>query len=105
MKIAENLEEKGLTLHLSGALDETSSPSLEQKLEEVLSQDVDDIRFDLKSVQYISSAGIRVLIVAYKRAVKSGKRVSIESISSEAEKVLEMVGILQLFNIPGKENA
>ncbi len=102
MEIKEHLKENGLTLSLKGSFDEASSPEVERKLTEALSQDIKSICFDLGKVPYISSAGIRVLIIAYKKAVKNEKKVLIGDMSAKVEEILETVGILPLFAIPGR---
>ncbi len=97
MKIREKVEGENLTLLLEGDLDETSSPIVEEEVERALSENVKKIYFDLKGINYISSIGVRVLILAYKKSVKSGKAVVIERMSQKARDVLETVGILSLF--------
>ena len=101
MKILENLDNDQLTLSLEGNFDEMTSSAVEEKFAEVLPGDAKKICFDLSDVQYISSAGIRVLISAYKKAVKSDKKVTIGNMSDKARGILEVVGILPLFAAGG----
>ncbi len=102
MKIHEELNGRRLVLFLKGNFDETSSPVVEEKLQEALSRDIDSITFNLKGVEYISSAGIRVLIMAYKKMVKSGKSVHMAEMSGKVRDMLEVVGILPLFAETGR---
>ncbi|MEA3489164.1 MAG: STAS domain-containing protein [Candidatus Omnitrophota bacterium] len=102
MNISEYLEGTNLTLVLEGSFDEISSPDIEDKVEEVLSRDVESVTLNLSKVRYISSAGIRVLIVAHKKAVKLGKRVLIGEMSVKVREIIEMVGIMPLFAGPGR---
>ena len=101
MKILEYLDNDKLTLSLEGNFDEMTSSAVEEKFAEVLPGDIKSICFDLTNVNYISSAGIRVLISAYKKAVKSDKKVTIGNMSDKARGVLEVVGILPLFGVGG----
>ena len=84
MKILEYLDNDQLTLSLEGNFDEMTSSEVEEKFAEVLPGDIKNICFDLADVHYISSAGIRVLISAYKKAIKSDKKVTIGNMSDKA---------------------
>ncbi|MFH1877948.1 MAG: STAS domain-containing protein [Candidatus Omnitrophota bacterium] len=97
MKIIEAGKEDSLTLFLEGNFDETTSPEVEMKIDAIISENFNNIFLDLGKVKYISSAGIRVLLLAYKKSVKAGKKVSLVNISGKAHEVLDMVGILPLF--------
>ena len=63
-----NIErELGLvTLKITGRLDTTTSPNLDSVINE-LPEDTKELVFDMSGVEYISSAGIRVLLRAYKK--------------------------------------
>ncbi|MFC1548646.1 STAS domain-containing protein [Candidatus Omnitrophota bacterium] len=101
MTIIEQLEEGILTLFLNGNFDETSSPAVEEKVELALVEDIDGICFDMKGVEYISSAGIRVLIVSHKKAIKTGKKILVGEMSEKVKDILDVVGILPLFGAEG----
>ena len=55
-----------VTLEITGRLDTTTAPNLETVINE-LSEDTKELVFDMSGTQYISSAGIRVLLGAYKK--------------------------------------
>lgn len=97
MKITENYNGKELTLLLDGNFDEMSSPEIEEKIDEALTKDITTITFDMSNVHYISSVGIKVLIVAHKKAVKLGKKIHIGKMSGKVRDIIEVVGILPLF--------
>lgn len=101
MKIKEHLEEGILTLSLNGNFDETSSPEVEEMVELALVEDINGICFDMKGVEYISSAGIRVLIISHKKAIKIGKKILVGEMSEKVKDVLDVVGILPLFGTEG----
>lgn len=98
MNIREEVKDGELYLSFDGSFDETSSPDVEDALEGIMAGEANTINFDLSKVRYISSAGIRVLIVAHKRAVKSGKKVRIMKMSEKVNDILGTVGILPLFS-------
>ena len=98
MNIRENITGKNVTLSLDGNFDEHSSPYIESKLMTMIeSPDIESISFNMDGVKYISSAGIRVLIVAHKRAIKNGKNISIGAMSPKVKEIIDVVGILPLF--------
>ena len=71
MKIEKILNEKELTVKLEGRLDTTTSPELEMDLKDALT-DVTDLVFDFEKLEYISSAGLRVLLATQKAMNKKG---------------------------------
>lgn len=100
MKIQEDLNDGVLKLSFVGSLDETSAQSVEDKVNELLESDAQNILFDLSGVQYISSIGIRVFILAHKKAIKMGKKLMMGDISEKARDILDTVGILPIFAKP-----
>jgi len=99
MKIQEEINApfKTITLSFQGNLDENSAASAERKILEAFGGEYDNIGLDLSSVGYISSIGIRVLIIAYKKSIKSGKKFAITKMSDRARDTLSMVGLLPVF--------
>ena len=55
-----------VTLGITGRLDTTTAPNLEAVINE-LSKDIKELVFDMSELEYLSSAGIRVLLFAYKK--------------------------------------
>jgi anti-sigma B factor antagonist len=63
MDIRMNKEDSKLTVEIEGRLDTLTSPDLEKELEPAL-EDITELVLDLKDLDYISSAGLRVLLGA-----------------------------------------
>ena len=61
MEVKTNKENEKLTVEVSGRLDTLTAPEFESKVEPELSG-VKDLVIDLKDLEYISSAGLRVLM-------------------------------------------
>lgn len=103
MKIDKKYGEgnKNVILFLSGTLDETTAFMAEKELNDTVSGEAENITLDLSNVIYISSIGIRSLIVAHKKAIKYGKKLVIDNLSPKAREILSTVGILQLFSVKG----
>lgn len=88
MNISTDKQGNALTIALDGRLDTTTSPELEACLEENLSG-VTELTWDLKDLEYISSAGLRVLYQAQKKMNKAGQMVVI----NVNEIVMEVFGV------------
>ena len=71
MKIIQNRREDRLTIALEGRMDISTAPDLERELKNSL-DGVTELVFDLEKLIYISSAGLRVLLMAQKRMNKQG---------------------------------
>ena len=71
MTIHQNKEGNTLTLALEGRLDTTTAPQLEGELKSALAG-VEELTFDFEKLDYISSAGLRVLLSAQKTMNKQG---------------------------------
>ncbi len=72
MKITSTLENNTLTLAVEGRLDTTTSPELEQTINDRIA-DVTSLIFDFSNLEYISSSGLRVLLKAQKKMTTVGE--------------------------------
>lgn len=84
-----------VTLEITGRLDTTTAPNLESVINE-LSDDTKELIFDISGVEYISSAGIRVLLGAYKKMNLNNGIMRIEKANDMVREVFEMTGLLEL---------
>lgn len=71
MKIIKNQNGGCLTIALEGRMDITTAPDLEKEIKDSL-DGVTELVFDLEKLTYISSAGLRVLLLAQKKMNKHG---------------------------------
>ena len=71
LNIKKNAENEALTVALEGRLDTTTAPELEAELKSSL-EGVNALTLDLEKLEYVSSAGLRVLLSAQKQMVKQG---------------------------------
>ena len=65
MNIAKKLEDKKLTISIDGRLDTSTAPELDEELKASL-EGVEELVMDITNMEYISSAGLRVLLSAQK---------------------------------------
>ena len=86
-----------VTLEITGRLDTTTAPNLEAVINEI-SEDTKELIFNMAELEYISSAGIRVLLSAYKKTNQSGGIMRIEKANDIVREVFEMTGLLEMLN-------
>ena len=84
-----------VTLEITGRIDTTTAPNLESVVNE-LSEDIKELIFDMSGVEYISSAGIRVLLGAYKKMNLNQGTMRIEKANDMVQEVFEMTGLLEM---------
>ena len=84
-----------VTLEITGRLDTTTAPNLESAINELL-EDTKELVFDMSGVEYISSAGIRVLLGAYKKINSAQGKIRIEKVNDMVREVFEMTGLSQM---------
>ena len=84
-----------VTLEITGRIDTTTAPNLEAVINE-LSEDTKELVFDMAEVEYISSAGIRVLLGAYKKMKLNQGIMRIEKANDMVSEVFEMTGLLEM---------
>ena len=84
-----------VTLEVAGRLDTTTAPNLEAVINEI-SEDTKELVFNIAELEYISSAGIRVLLGAYKKMSSNGGIMRIEKANDMVSEVFEMTGLSQM---------
>ena len=97
LNISKKSEGSALTVTLEGRLDTSTAPELEETLKDGLN-DVTDLVFDLKDMQYISSAGLRVLLSAQKVMNKKGTMV-IRNASEQIREIFDVTGFSDILTI------
>ena len=86
-----------LKIALSGRLDTTTAPQLEAELNTCL-DGVESLVFDMVGLEYISSAGLRVLLAAQKRMNRQGK-MTVRSVNETVQEVFEITGFSDILTI------
>ena len=97
MTITENRNGDSLTIALEGRLDTASAPELEAALQKVL-PGIDELVFDFTKLEYVSSAGLRVLLTAHK-ALIGKKGMTIRGVNELIQEVFEVTGFADILNI------
>lgn len=96
MKIDKTLEDGTLTLKVDGRLDTNTSPELTEAL---TFDGVKKIVFDFSALEYISSAGLRVLMTAQKAMLAASGKMTIAHPNAMVKGVLDMTGMSSIFTI------
>lgn len=97
MEIIKTKNDCTLTLALSGRLDTTTSPELETALNESI-DGIENLKFDLTNLEYISSAGLRVLLGAQKIMNKQGEMV-VANANDDIREVFEITGFSDILTL------
>jgi len=92
MEIQKNLEGNKLTLAPIGRVDTITSPELEAAVQ---LEGVEELVFDLTQVDYISSAGLRVLLASQKKM--AGKKMVIAGARPAVKEVFDITGFSDIF--------
>lgn len=96
MKIDLKKDGNKLTIKLDGKLDTNTSPDLDAKIGEL--EGVEEVIIDMKKLDYISSAGLRVLLSMQKVMNKQGK-MTITNVCSNVMDIFEVTGFSDILDI------
>ncbi|MDR2786466.1 MAG: STAS domain-containing protein [Treponema sp.] len=98
MTIAKDLAGEKLIISLEGRLDTTTAPELQEQLIPEFDK-VKHIRLDFKQLVYVSSAGLRVLLLGEKTAKAKGGTMRLVNVSQEIQEIFEMTGFSEVLTI------
>ena len=87
-----------LTLMLEGKLDTTTAPQLQDALMSALDES-QEVALDFTQLVYVSSAGLRVLLMGQKAANANGASMRLCGVSQEIMEVFEMTGFADMLTI------
>ena len=97
MNINKTPEGEKLTVSIEGRLDTTTSPQLEKELSTSY-EGVKELILDISALDYISSAGLRVLLSAQKVMSKQGS-MTVKGASPDIMEIFEVTGFVDILNI------
>ena len=86
-------------LKLSGRLDGVAAPELEKKLSETVAAGTERLVFDCSGVEYASSAGLRVFLLAAKQMKTRGGRCGFAALTPALREVFLVSGFLDIFEV------
>ena len=97
MTIDKMIEEKKLTITLTGRLYTTTAPQLETELKQNISG-VEALILDFSGLEYLSSAGLRVLLSAQKVMNRQGS-MTVKNVNEIIMEIFEVTGFVDLLTI------
>ena len=99
MDIGESKEDAVFVLEPKGRLDSANARSFEERVLAALEQGESSLLIDFASLDYISSAGLRVLLMGAKRLQQSGGTIALCALSPSIHEVFEISGFLTIFTV------
>ena len=97
MNIIKTKEGSTLSLALEGRLDTTTAPQLEAALQGAM-EGVTKLNMDFEKLEYLSSAGLRVILAAQKTMNRQGSMV-IRHVNETIQEVFEVTGFVDILTI------
>jgi anti-anti-sigma factor len=100
MEINVTMEGDAVTIGLVGRLDTITSPALQQKTDEIMKSSSKIVMtVDFMSVDFVSSAGLRVLLMLHKKLNASQGSLSLRNLSVSVKEVFDMTGFSSILKI------
>lgn len=97
MTITKKQNGGALEIALEGRLDTMTAPELEAELNSSL-KDADSLEFDFSKLNYISSAGLRVLLSAHKSLLSKGG-MKVKNVNEIVQEVFDVTGFADILDI------
>jgi anti-sigma B factor antagonist len=104
MDITEQTSAGVVTLRLSGRLDTTTAPAFEERILGGIASGERHVVIDLAQLDYISSAGLRVIALAGKRLSAANGKLVLCSLKDRVREVFEVAGFSSIFPIYGSHD-
>ena len=97
MDLRKEVEDNHLIIYVSGRLDNLTSPLLAEEIKH-LSDEIQKLTLDFSSLEYMSSAGIRVILTAEK-LMKNRNGLVLRHINDAIREILDMTGLISFLTI------
>ncbi len=97
MNITQVKDGKNLTLQIEGRIDSKTAPEMESVIREVI-DGVEELTIDMKDTVYISSAGLRVLLIAQKQMNRQGN-MKVIHVNEDIMEIFEVTGFADILTI------
>lgn len=99
MNVTETKKGRVTIIAIEGRLDSATTPEVEAKLSEVMNAENKAVVLDFSGLEYISSAGIRLLVHCHKTFEKSSGKIVLAAVPKPIENVLYITGFLPYFKV------
>ena len=98
MKINKTETEEKITIALDGRLDKLSSAAFDENLKKEIEKKK-NIVLDFKNLEYVSSAGLRILIACEKQLKTYDKDLEIINVNDDVMDIMKVTGFVYMLNI------
>ena len=99
MEIKEQKVGQGILISIAGRLDTTNYAVLEKKLTDLIENRNDKILVECSQMDYISSSGLRILLIALKKITLAKGKFALCSLQENIHEIFEISGFTSIFNI------
>lgn len=99
MEITSSKVNNYFEIKLNGRLDSNTSLRLEKDIVSIIENGEENILVNFKDLQYISSSGLRVFLVAAKMLEEKGKKINLCNMRDYVREVFDIAGFSAIFNI------
>ena len=98
MKLSQSVDQGVVVIRVGGRIDASTSTDLETAFDQTITNETGPIILDAQDVDYISSAGLRVLLVALKRLAAEHRKLALSSLSPDVMDVVKLTGFDKLLD-------
>jgi anti-sigma B factor antagonist len=98
LNITKKLEGGVLDVALDGRLDTNTAPEFQQEIEPMLGS-ISELKLDCEKLDYISSAGLRVLLTFEQMLEEQGKKMELRNVNDIIHDVFDVTGFLEIMTI------
>jgi anti-sigma B factor antagonist len=97
MEIKKSSEGNTMTLAISGRLETVTAPQLDAEIQ-ALPEGVSELLMEISTLEYVSSAGLRVFLMAHKKMKSRGGAMKISGANASVKKVFDITGFSPILN-------
>lgn len=98
VRLEKHTQGEVLVVALSGRLDRDTAPHVRKDLMELVPENA-PLLLDLSRLTYMSSAGLRTLLLVYRRARRNRARLALAGLAPDISEVMAVIGLLDLFRV------
>jgi anti-sigma B factor antagonist len=98
MRLHKHMRGEITVITFDGSLDSGTAASVKADLEQLVPEAGTTV-LDLSKMEYMSSVGLRVLLLAHRRAQSSGARIVLASLHPDVREVMNATGFLSFFDV------
>ena len=99
LEITQEQLQSTIVLHVVGAVDSNTAPELQEALMRATESSSGAVELDLAKVSYMSSAGLRALLLASKALQKRGERLTLLNVPPQILNVLNLTGFTTFIDV------